>query len=408
MAGRQGSFPVCGPTRYVMTVAPYGLTFDLDRVRRDRHEFWGELIVKCDLKGAKTLDGILSASDFNLSGQAARVTRAKYLAERAQVTEIDWIGLVEEFCQRVIAFDREGDPVIALDDAPDRPARDLDIHGLKIPSDAASLLVAHGDSLKSMLTLYALGTMAQRGHAVLYVDWEWTADRHRARKVRLFGPERIDGLYYLRCRAPLTLECDRIRRFCDAQRVEFVAIDSIGLASDGKLVDDDVAIRFHRALSTLPPALCAAHVPKSAINGDAKTDAPPFGSVYFSNLCRASWSVKKQPGATDDLVTVGLFPSKQNDGARQRPIGLEFTFTDARISVRAVNLAGVDGLAERLSLSARMQHLLANGPLSYAELATRLEAKVNSVIQVATRVDVFTKVTSRDGISRLALVERGG
>jgi hypothetical protein len=387
-----------------MTVAPYGLTFDLDRVRRDRHEFWGELIVKCEIKGAKTIDGILSASDFNLSGQAARVTRAKYLAERAQVTEIDWIGLVEEFCQRVIAFDREGDPVIALDDAPDRPARDLDIHGLKVPGDAASLLVAHGDSLKSMITLYTLGTMAQRGQAVLYVDWEWTADRHRARKQRLFGPERLDGLYYLRCRAPLTLECDRIRRFCDTSHIDFIAIDSIGLASDGKLVDDDVAIRFHRALSTLPPALCAAHVPKSAINADPKTDAPPFGSVYFSNLCRASWAVKKQPGATDDLVTVGLFPSKQNDGARQRPIGLEFSFTAERITVHPVNLAGVDGLAERLSLSTRMHHLLTAGPLSFVEMASRLDAKVDSVIKAANRHEGFIKVLSADGITRIGLV----
>ena len=84
---------------------------------------------------------------------------------------------------------------------------------------------------------------------------------------------------------------------------------------------------------------------------DGKGDAiGPFGSVFFSNLCRASWLVKKQPGNSDDVVTIGCFPQKQNDGARSRPSGLEFTFSTEQIAVRPVDLAGVEGLAQRLSL----------------------------------------------------------
>jgi hypothetical protein len=248
--------------------------------------------------------------------------------------------------------------------------------------------------------------LAQQGRTVLYLDWEWSADRHKGRKRRLFGPDRLDGLHYLRCQAPLVVEADRIRRYCDLHHVDFLGVDSIGLACDGKLIDDDVAIRFHRALANLPPALCAAHVPKSSIGPDAKGDPQAFGSVYFNNLCRASWAVKKQPGATDDLVSVGLFPQKQNDGERRRPVGFEFAFSADRIDVRRVDLAGVEGLAERLPLHARMVHLLKRGPLSFAELATQLDAKVDSVIKAVNRSDVFTKVPSRDGIQRIALVDR--
>lgn len=103
-----------------------------------------------------------------------------------------------------------------------------------------------------------LGTLARLGHTVLYLDWEWTAARHKARKQRLFGLERVDGLRYLRCNAPLTVELDRVRRYCDAHNVDFVGVDSVGLACDGKLADDDTAIRFHRALASLRPAPCAA------------------------------------------------------------------------------------------------------------------------------------------------------
>jgi len=395
-----------GGYAYILMDEP--LRIEVRYLRRDRG-LVAEVDVQCTWAGVKHHNGSLSCADLNLSSQSARKTLAKYCAERAltKPAEFDWMGVIDAACLLVIQAERQGDDVIVLDDAPEIADRDIDIHGLKVPADAASLLIAHGDSLKSLITLFTLGTMAQQGHPVLYVDWEWSADRHRARKRRLFGPERFETLHYLRCRAPLVVECDRIRRYCDTERIEYLAIDSIGLACDGKLIDDDVAIRFHRALGTVPPALCAAHVPKSSLVADPKSEAQAFGSVYFTNLCRASWAVKKQPGADDNLVTVGLFPQKQNDGARQRPVGLEFTFTAERITVRNVDLATVEGLAERLPLAARMAETLRHGPLTFVEIAALLEAKVDSVIKAGTRDrKVFTKVLGPDGIQRLALVER--
>ncbi len=217
------------------------------------------------------------------------------------------------------------------------------------------MLIAHGDSLKSLLLLLVLGTLAQRGTPVLYLDWEWSADRHKRRKRRLLGGERLDGLHYLRCHAPLTLEADWIRRYCDEHHIAFVGGDSVALACDGKLADDDTAIRFHRVCANdLPPSLWAAHVPKSTVGPDAKATVGPFGSVFFSNLCRMTWQVKKQEGADETLVTVALMPEKQNDGPRVAPVGLAFEFTPERIGVRGVDIATVEGLAERLPLHLRM------------------------------------------------------
>jgi hypothetical protein len=53
-----------------------------------------------------------------------------------------------------------------------------------------------------------------------------------------------------------------------------------------------------------------------------------------------------------------------------------FDFANARIGVRTVNLADVDGLAERLPLSARMAHALKRGPLSFAELQHSTSSRV--------------------------------
>jgi hypothetical protein len=395
---------------YVYALPDEAVRVELRYLRRERGQVIGEVDVQCDWPGARRHEGSLSCADLNLSSQPARRGLAKYCAERAKTRDedFDWLGVIDAACLLTIRAERGGDDVIVLDDAPEVVERDVDVYGLKVPTDAASMLIAHGDSLKSMTLLLVLGTLAQRGLRTLLLDWEWTADRHKARKRRLFGSDRLAGLHYLRCRAPLVLEADRIRRFCDANRVDFVGVDSVGLACDGKLIDDDVAVRFHRALGLLPPAMCAAHVPKSAIQADPKADPiGPFGSVFFSNLCRASWLVKKQPGANENIVTIGLFPQKQNDGERQGSVGLEFTFGPT-ISVRSVDLADVDGLADKLPLARRIAHVLQHGPLTLVQIAERLDAKVDSVTKAVNRAErTFTRLTNMpDGVHRIALVER--
>ncbi len=396
---------------YAYTLVDEAVRIEARYLRREHgHQLHAEVDVQCSWAGVSRHGKSLSCGDLNLSSQVARKSLAKHCAERAHTKpdDFDWMGAVDAACLEIIRAERQGDDVIVLDDAPQVADLNHEVLGLQVPADAASMLIAHGDSLKSLTALLILGSLAQRGHRTLYIDWEWTAARHKKRKCRLFGDERLDNLRYLECHAPLVRECDRIRRYCDEHRVEFIAIDSVGLACDGKLIDDDVAIRFHRALSTLPPSLCAAHVPKSSLGPDGKGDAiGPFGSVFFSNLCRSSWLVKKQPGATDDVVTVGLFPQKQNDGDRQKPVGLEFLFgADSRIRVRKVDLAQVEGLSERMPLPSRIAALVKGRPLTFAEIAEELDAKVDSVIKAVKRHDMFTKVSSPDGVHRISLVER--
>ena len=396
---------------YAYTLRQDAVRIEARYLRRDHGSLHAEVDVQCEWIGAARHGKSLSCADLNLSSQTARRSLAKHCAERSKTKAddgFDWMAAIDGACLEVIRAERQGDDVMVLDDAPDHQERTVDVLGLHLPVDAVSLLIAHGDSLKSLLCLYVLGTLARRGMPCLYLDWEWTAGRHKARKVRLFGPERLPHLHYLRCTGPLTIEHDRIRRYCDQHSIRFLVVDSVGLACDGKLSDDDTAVRFYRALGTLPPALAAAHVPKSSLSPDAKGDAVgPFGSVFFSNLARMTWLVKKQPGSDGDTATVGLFPQKQNDGERQRPVGLTFSFTSDQITVQPANLADVEGLAEKLPLSARIAHLVKDRPLSFAEVAAELDAKTDSVIKAVTRnTRTFTRIAGADGIARIALVER--
>jgi hypothetical protein len=147
-------------------------------------------------------------------------------------------------------------------------------------------------------------------------------------------------------------------------------------------------------------------VPKASVGPEAKASVGPFGSVFFANLCRMTWQVKKQIGVSEDVVSVGLIPEKQNDGARVPAAGLEFSFTRDRIHVRPIDLAAVEGLSDKLPLHVRMVHALKRGPLPIVLLANELDAKPDSVEKAARRgAQLFNRVQGQDGITRLALVE---
>jgi hypothetical protein len=395
---------------YVLELPDDAVRLELRHLRRQWHHLHCEIDVRCEWAGARTfLGSLVCTTDVDLSSQASRKGIAKHCEQRAhaQPEDFDWQWAIDAAATMAIEAERGGDDLITLDDAPATITQNHEIDGLTIAADATTMLIAHGDSLKSMVTLYTLGRLAQRGKNALYCDWEWTAERHKARKRRLFGDERLEGLKYRKLTAPLEVELDKIRRDCDLYKIDTIAIDSVGLASSGKLADDDTAIRFHRALSNLPPAICAAHVPRSAVI-DKKAEPDAFGSVFFKNLSRIAWAIRKQTTGSEDVVVVGAFPCKQNDGARLRPVGLEFTFTDERIAVCSANLASVEGLADRLPLSTRIAHLLKRGPLTLHELATELDAKQDSIIKAVKRNDRFTKVVeASSGVTRIALLERG-
>jgi len=100
--------------RYVFTVLDGTVDFIADRLRRERHDLHGELEVRCVLAGVRTYDGVLTVGSLNFSSPAARRDRARHLAERAKTNDIDWLGYLEEFTQRVLAADRAGEPAIHL------------------------------------------------------------------------------------------------------------------------------------------------------------------------------------------------------------------------------------------------------------------------------------------------------
>jgi len=169
---------------YRLTVPEHGIVLEIDRLRRESNELIGELVVKCGMPGVKSFDGVLSVGDMNVSSVRARMDRSKMLATRtnfgAPEERIDWIGILEEFCQRVIVDERKGNASIDLRtiELTDNSAV-IKLPGIVIPARHPTILFGDGGSAKSLLALYFAGSMSLQGIRVAFFDWELASEDHR-------------------------------------------------------------------------------------------------------------------------------------------------------------------------------------------------------------------------------------
>jgi len=378
---------------------------ELDQLRADRGEVFAEMTVT----STAPTGGTLHVARVNLLSTRSRADLAKHLAQRAPGLSTDWPKLVEIASIETVRAFREGAPAILLRDAP-------------VPIDAGyvlppllvarmpTILFGDGGSAKSLLALAAAASI-ETGHPYLglepamtgrvaLLDYEMDASEHRERLRRLTG-EPMPGILYVPCSRPLADDVDRIRRIVARHDIDYLIVDSVGLACDGPPEAAEVANRFFGALRELGlGSLLVAHVNRS---GDTER---PFGSTFWHNSARSTWYAKKQQEAASSTLTVGLFNRKSNLGPLRSPLAFEITFGDGETTISKTSIASAPDLAAELPLRLRMAQLLRTGALSYADIAAALNVKLETVSKTASRYEghLFTKLTD-GGSVRIGLLE---
>jgi hypothetical protein len=388
---------------YELRIPDIGTEFEALALERRRSELHGEIAIRTVLPGVRTIGGTLHHAAFNFSSTRARSDLARVLVDRSGDVDpdLDWLGYLEALCQRVLAAEREGEPAVLLSTV-ERPGPERYWIEPFLLRDHPTVFFGDGGDLKSYLVLWWAGQLA-RTVPVLYADFEFSAGDHRDRLERLFGADMPQHLLYVRCDRPLVHETDRLLRIVDREQIQYAVIDSIGFACDGPPEAAEVAIRAQQAVRRLRVGTAlVAHVRQE--NGDQK----PFGSAFWHNSARSTWYVKRsEEGASEQLVTIGLYNRKANTTRRHGPRAFEFTFDDDAWTTRVqpVDVADVDDLAAKMPLRHRIAALVATGAKTYAELAAATDAKVDTIERTIRRDKgkTFARMVGPDGITRHGL-----
>jgi len=352
------SFYARGEGSYRFVVPKISSTFEIDYLRRDKGQMKGELLVRCELGGTLAYDGILTASDLNLSSSRTRKSEALHLQDRARTKDVDWPSLLEEFCLRVIAAEREGEPALILRDIPP-PIAGKELHvGIPLLLRHPMILFGDGGTAKSYLSLWWAGQIASKVR-VAYFDWELDGAEHRERLECLYGKD-MPEFYYTRCVRPLVYEIERIRKIIKECKIEYAIFDSISFACDGPAETSEVAARYIQAARSIGEvgSLHIAHCTKNTETGQLK----PFGSVFWHNAARATWNIQRANSISGDTVTrVALHNRKANTKGHHRSVGFEIAFGDRWTSVKEADPSNDSDLAMGLSIVERVLAVVSKG-----------------------------------------------
>jgi hypothetical protein len=255
------------------------------------------------------------------------------------------------------AGDKSFLPLSAIDRSPPPPLV-LD----RIDPEGHSLLYGTGDVGKGTLTASWIARFVETDPSgVLILDYEnhpgeWARrigallkDESDDTRIWWAGPLRPDWPG----RGPIWGHVQRVRKIVENYDIGLVVVDSIVPAcGGGDALESGTPGRYFGATQSFGvPVLSLAHVTKA---DDLRY---PFGSVFWHNLCRVSWSLGRTAGGRLELVN-----RKANNYEKQGRFEVSITWHDDQ-------LGEVWERPYSAALGELIDEALADGPLTVSQIA---------------------------------------
>lgn len=330
---------------------------------------------------------------WNLSSLTTRKQLANGIKEGyldTSGTWIEWDRLLADTALRALKFYRNGkeiEDIWPVEEIP-KPAFLIDP---VLPLHQPTILFGDGGAGKGHLAMTLalisqlpwgdnpLGlTPLEKPTNCLYLDYESDrGDFERILSGLCLGLGINIGVKRLPMAAPLADYTEQLGNRISEDNIGLLVVDSLGLATGGNINDAESAIRFYSALRQLEniTTLIIAHNSKDPLN---KTKTV-FGSVFFSNLARSVWEVKKSQEPDSPEMAVSLKHKKFN--RRQRlPLGFRYTFNDdsGAITVARQDLSDTE-LSGELPLYLQIKNLLLDGAMTKEDIAEALGQTVSEI-----------------------------
>jgi len=334
---------------YVLRADPIFTELRAGHLKRSSGELHGELAIRTKLPDVKTVDGLLHQARFNFSSTTTRDRLSKVLKQRTPNIDVDWFGLLEEFCQHVLEAEVAGEPFIEIGTRRmERSAANYALDPL-VPLGVAALLYGPGGAGKSLIALtgcvsVAAGREVLPGIApalkgpALYLDWETDAHVVNERVLAIAAGHGFEPptLTYRRCRRPLADDAEDLAAMVERRGIVYMVIDSAGMAmgTGGEYGDaNESTLRLFEAIRHINiSTLIVDHVSKSELRSRGKVRGLlPYGSIYKINLSRSAWELRGEDEDESGDIRVGLINTKVNDARLHAPIGLRIDWDPERI-----------------------------------------------------------------------------
>lgn len=386
--------------------APLHVAIDLDRFSEDRGELRAEVVVRYTAPGLTRQ--LLSPRRVPLLGTRSLGELAKDLGTRMH--DVDWRELLEYAFTEAVHAHREGEPAIALPDVPQRLAARYALDPLAL-NDLLTVAWSRPGEGKTWLAC-AVAAALQTGRADLLglapaaplrvgiLDWEDDSFT-KAERVRAIAGSPVPGIVYVACRSAIWDELDRIMRIVRERALDYLIVDSLGMACGGVPPESsEAALRCGTAMRRLGLGIFAtAHVPKNGTDESA-----PFGSIFWLAQLRLGWFVKREQDMSESSFRLGLFCKKSNNDRSPAPLAYDVAFDDGCARFDRKDVRDTPELAGRVSLRWRLQHALTSGPRLIHDLAEELEEKPETVSRTLRRYERkdFVRAPGPDAVDRWA------
>lgn len=245
----------------------------------------------------------------------------------------------------------------------------------RLAPDGHTILFGTGDTGKGVLSSDWIARLEDDGRVVLVLDYEDHRDEWTRRLDSLGGALARANVYHVvpPWKGAIWDHADELRRLAKSLGINYVVIDSIVVACRGNdPIDSETPGLYKSAIDHIGVGgvLSLGHVTKA---DDLRY---PFGSIFWHNLARVTWSAKKTGTEGHRLI---LQHRKHNNYA---PMGRFL------VTVEWIDNLPREVRSEHYSvaLADRIEEALADKPLTVAGIVTALndeedeeKVKANSV-----------------------------
>lgn len=306
---------------------------------------------------------------FNFTSSTARVTLGRILKSRYK--EVDWEEALEQVCVHTLKNERRGAPVVELDPTKDIPPPSWLLYPL-LPLNQPTMIFGEGGSGKSLVALLISIIVilswydnpfqlrpTKKSITVLWLDYEADQEQTEWRLKAMLKGLGLEyaTIMYRRCDTPLADDIDQIKEHIVKTGANLLVVDSVGAACGGDPGKADIAIPFMNGVRKLNlTSLLLTHTSKDMLTKIKSA----FGSVFFRNLSRSMWEIRKAQEAGEDTISIGLFHDKHNYSKKFPPMGFAFGFDNEakEINVLPQDVNAVDEFLSKLPQKDQIQAVL--------------------------------------------------